>query len=351
LRFSRLRLGREGAGAARSGGSGWPCLGGRRNFAVKPAGDDRDHDVIFHFRVDYRAEDDVCIWRYGVADDRGRLIDFADPHVAAAGKVDDHTASAVDRRIQQRAVDRLPDGIGRAAFAGSAADSHVADACLGHDAADIGQVEIDQSGHRNQVGNAGNAVLENLIGKGEGFIERGVFGCDLQQLVIGHDNQGVDIFLHFADAAFGILHAARPFKTEGPRDDTDRQDTQFPGDLGDDRGPAGAGSAAHAGRDEQHVGTANQLGDFILRLVGGFLADFGIGAGPESAGDFLADLDPIAGIGPHQRLVICVDRDEFDALHIAVDHAVNRVASAAADAYDLDGRKVIVIHSKSHFIV
>ena len=43
-----------------------------------------------------------------------------------------------------------------------------------------------------------------------------------------------------------------------------------------------------------------------------------------------------------QRLRVGVDRDELDALQARVDHPVDGVATAAADADDLDHREVVL---------
>ena len=54
-------------------------------------------------------------------------------------------------------------------------------------------------------------------------------------------------------------------------------------DVGDHRRGAGAGAAAHAGGDEQHVGAVDQLGDAVAVLHRGVAADLGLGAGAEAA--------------------------------------------------------------------
>ena len=46
----------------------------------------------------------------------------------------------------------------------------------------------------------------------------------------------------------------------------------------------------------------------------------------------LADLDLDVGLGAGQRLGVGVDRDELHALEVLLDHAVDGVAAAAADA-------------------
>ena len=58
-------------------------------------------------------------------------------------------------------------------------------------------------------------------------------------------------------------------------------------------------------------------------------------------GELLTDLDLGAGLREVQRLHIRVYRNKFNALHAALDHAVYRIAAAAADADDFDTNYII----------
>ena len=64
--------------------------------------------------------------------------------------------------------------------------------------------------------------------------------------------------------AFSALRRRRaPSKRERLGDDADGQRAQVAGDLGDDGRRAGAGAAAHAGGDEDHVRVLEGLGDLL----------------------------------------------------------------------------------------
>ena len=82
-------------------------------------------------------------------------------------------------------------------------------------------------------------------------------------------------------------------------------------------------------------------------LLRGLATDLGIGAGAEPARELAADVELHVGVGEQQRLRVGVDRDELHALQPGVDHAVDRVAPAAADPDDLDHREV-VLRSAEH---
>jgi hypothetical protein len=62
-------------------------------------------------------------------------------------------------------------------------------------------------------------------------------------------------------------------------------------DLRDDRRRAGAGAAAHAGGDEQHVAALDRLLDAVAILHRGLPAEIRVGPGAEALGDVAADLD------------------------------------------------------------
>ena len=85
-----------------------------------------------------------------------------------------------------------------------------------------------------------------------------------------------------------------------------------------------------------------RLLDLVAVILGGLPTDLGIAAGPEAARELAPDVELDVGIAHQQRLRVGVDRDELDALQAGVDHAVDRVDAATADADDLDDRKIVL---------
>jgi hypothetical protein len=104
----------------------------------------------------------------------------------------------------------------------------------------------------------------------------------------------------------------------------------------------GAGAAALARGHEDHVGPLEDLLDLLPVVLRGLAADVGVGAGAQAAGQLAAHVQLDVGVAHQQRLRIGVDRDELDTLEADLDHAVDRVDTAAADADDLDDREVVV---------
>src|ERR1700741_246387 len=77
-------------------------------------------------------------------------------------------------------------------------------------------------------------------------------------------------------------------------------------------------------------------------ILGGVVPDLRVGACAEATGQFAADVELDVGIGHQQCLRVGVHRDELDALQADLDHAVDSVDPAAANADDFDHRQVVV---------
>ena len=112
------------------------------------------------------------------------------------------------------------------------------------------------------------------------------------------------------------------------------------GDLRDHGRGAGAGAAALAGGDEHHVRALERLLDVVARLGRRALPDLRVRARAEALREVVADVQLDVGIGHLERLGIRVAGDELHAGEAGVDHPVDGVGSAAADADDLDHREI-----------
>src|SRR6185503_9127752 len=173
--------------------------------------------------------------------------------------------------------------------------------------------------------------------------DRGRLLDHLEQTVVLDHDQCVDAVAQVLDAAVGLIGAAATFEGERLRDDADGERLELPPQLGHDRRGASACAAALARSDEDHVGALQRLLQLVAALLGGREADLGIRAGAEAAGRLRADVDLDVGVRVQQRLCVGVDSDELDAGETGLDHAVDRVRPAAADADDLDHCEVVAI--------
>ena len=196
-------------------------------------------------------------------------------------------------------------------------------------------------GHRDQVGDPLDALAQDVVDHLERVGERRLLLDHLQQPVVLDHDQRVDLVRELADPLLGLAAAAAPLEAERPRDDADGQRLELARELGDDRRGAGARAAALAGGDEDHVGALQRLLQLVAALHAGGVADGRVGAGAQPARRLGADVDLHVGVAHQQRLRVGVDGDEFDAREARVDHAVDGIRAAAADADDLDHREIV----------
>ena len=147
------------------------------------------------------------------------------------------------------------------------------------------------------------------------------------------------------------LHrAATALEAKGTGHDRDRERTEAARNLRDDRRATGAGAATLARGDEHHVGALEDFLDLVAVVLGGLSTHFRVGAGTEPTSELAADVELDVGIAHEQRLGVGVDRDELAPLESGLDHAVDGVATAAADAGDLDHGEVVLRLSQHHLI-
>src|SRR5829696_134903 len=305
--------------------------------ALEAGRDHGDPNRVFQLVVHHGAEDDVGLRVGGLLDDLGGLVDLEEAEVPAAGDVEQDARGPLHRLLEQGAGDGVLGRFGRAVLAAGLADAHQRGAGLVHDRPNVGEVQVDDPGDGDQVSDPLHALAQNVVGLAEGLEDAGATLDDGQQLLVGDDDERVDLLAQALHALLGLAAALGALEGEGTRDDAHGEGADLLlGDLGDHRGGAGARSAALAGGHEHHVRALERLLDLVAALVGRAVADLGVRAGAQAARELVADLQLVVGVAHLQRLRVGVDRDELDALQAGVDHAVDRVDPAAAYADDLD---------------
>ena len=187
-----------------------------------------------------------------------------------------------------------------------------------------------------EIGDALRGVQQHLVGLLERVLERNALADHREQPLVRHDDHRVDVLAHLGDALFRLAHALAALEEERLGDDADASARR-------PRAPAramiGAAPVPVPPPMPQVTNTRSALGEHAAHLVAVLLdrlaADLGARAGAEPARELLADLDLHVGLRVQQRLRVGVDRDELDALEVLLDHAVDGVAAATADADDL----------------
>ena len=136
--------------------------------------------------------------------------------------------------------------------------------------------------------------------------------------------------------------AALALEAERAGHHADGERAERAGHVGHHGRAAGAGAAALARGDEDHVGALEHLLDLLAVVFGGLAADVGVGARAQTAGELAPDVELDVGVAHQQRLGVGIDRDELDALESLFDHPVHGVDAAPADTDDLDDRQIIL---------
>ena len=205
-----------------------------------------------------------------------------------------------------------------------------------HDCLHICEVKVDQGRLVDQICDTLYGFHENFIGLAQCFRHRGTAIYDLKQLIIRNDDQGIYILLELVNTAEGIGHPLLGLETERLCDNADRQASCFTGNSRYHRGCTGSRAAAHTAGNKYHICAFNELLDIINALLGCLLTYFRLCACAQSLGDFLTDLENCRCLAHGQRLLICIDPDQFNAGNRFINHAVYRVISCSAYTDDND---------------
>ena len=319
--------------------------------AAEAGGDHRHTHLVAHRLVDDSTEDHVRV-RVGVpGDDLRRLVHLEQPDIGTARDVEENPGRTVERRLEERRGDGRVGRVCGARVARRGSDSHQRRAGVAHDRADVGEVEVDEPGHGDQVGDALHPLAQDVVGDPERLGHGRLLVDDLEQAVVLDHDERVDAVPQALDADLGLLGTTAAFESERSRDDADRERLELTPELGHDGCGAGAGAATLAGRDEDHVGSLERLLQLVARLRRGGEPDGRIGTGAETAGRLRADVDLDVGVRHQERLCVGVDGDELDAGEAGLDHAVDGIGTAAAHADNLDHREVVAtlsVHRFSH---
>ncbi len=175
----------------------------------------------------------------------------------------------------------------------------------------MGEIHIDQTGLSDQFGDALNALAQDIICQAEGEFQREIAGSDFQQAIIGDGDEGIAEGLKLGQSGQRVFLAAAYLKRErcGNRSNGyGAQALSNPGGYGD---RAGSGSSAHSGSQEDHVCSGQGSFKLLKTFFGGSLADPGITARAQTAGELRPQLDFCGGKRALESLSIGVGSNKF----------------------------------------
>src|SRR5688572_1380685 len=221
---------------------------------VEPRSDERNLNVVTHFRVDHRAKDDVGIRVGCLLDHGGRLVYFHHAEVGTSGNVEEHTFCAFNADLEQWRLDSLTCRVDASSISRPASDSHESRTGYLHNALHVREVEIDQARLGYEVGYTLNTLAKHIICYTEGCVKGGLFVRYLEQAVVWYCNKSIDLLFEAGDAFISCCASSRPFEGEGLRDHANCKCPYLSGYLCDNRRSACACAAAHARGNEDHIG-------------------------------------------------------------------------------------------------
>ena len=304
---------------------------------TETGGDDGHLDRARLVPIDHGAEDDVRVGVGGFLNDVRRLGDLVQGHVLSARDVDQDALRAVDRRVfQQRRGDGALRRFHRAMLALGDAGAHQRHAHAGHDGLDVGEVQVDLAGYRDQIGDALDRLAQDVVGHHERVAQRRAPLDRVQQLVVGDRDHGIHDLFEGGEPFVGDQASPPTLEREGQRHHGHDQRSGLPGQVGNDRAPTGAGSSAEAHGDEHHVRLGQRLDHLLGVFQRGAAPDLRVGPGTQALRQLGAQLELDRCAAGLQRLAVGVRRHEIHAGHPGGDHAVDRVPAAPADSDHLD---------------
>src|SRR3989442_170748 len=123
----------------------------------------------------------------------------------------------------------------------------------------------------------------------------------------------------------GLHHPPLALKGKWLGDHGDGERAQFGGQGSHYRGGAAAGAAAQPRSQENHVGALKHFDDFFRVLERRLAPNLRVRARAKALGQLGSQLQFHRRLRQPERLEVGIGRDEFDALDLGADHAVNGI--------------------------
>ena len=183
-------------------------------------------------------------------------MDLGHGQIGSAHQTDQHVVGfaqdlpAIEHRMGQQFLDHFAGagwshalGDGEKAF-GVAGAKH---------GAELGQMDVNQTTVPQQAPDAAHAVGQQFVGQLKSFQHAGVFINQPEDFLVGQTDDAIGSGLELFQAALGQVEAAAAFAFEGQRHKSHHQRARCLGRLRQGRTETGAGPAAEARDDENHI--------------------------------------------------------------------------------------------------
>ena len=215
--------------------------------------------------------------------------------------------------------------------------------------AHVGKVNVDQPGLCHKVSQTDDALPEDLVSKCERIRQAHPFRHNVEQAVIGYDDQHVDLLAQGSDRELCLLLPLTALEPKWFGDDADREGAGSSRKLCHNRRRARPRAAAHPSGHKYHVLPLHERRDVVRALEGRLGTCLRPPASAETTSAIRAQLHCLRSQRALQSLHVGVAGYKVDGLtrlgcFERGDHSVERIPSATpypenADAHGRRGTK------------
>ena len=159
--------------------------------------------------------------------------------------------------VEQGRVEGIEDGTLDAVITAGTAYRHDGASTVAHGGLDVAEVEVDIAGRTDgdEFGDTLHSILQHIVGLGQGILERHLrVAIHIAQLLVVHNEHGIDIAAEFVDALEGLYYLATVLEIEGDGDDANGQQSALLGHPGHDRSGTSTRATTHRSGDKHHLG-------------------------------------------------------------------------------------------------
>ena len=163
------------------------CLHSFRTLLLFDAGCNYgDGNLILCIFIVHCTEDDVGILSYQLFHIGSRIICLNQADVS--GDIDDNIRSTFDCALQKRRRNGSLHSFNSLVITLCSTDTHMGNTLVLHDRGNIRKVQVNQSGHVNQIRNSLNGLLQNLIRLLQSIRKRSFLLYNFKQSVVRNHN-------------------------------------------------------------------------------------------------------------------------------------------------------------------
>ena len=224
---------------------------------------------------------------------------------------------------------------------------------MSHYGCNVSEVKVDELLEVDKLGNALNALAENVVCLGECVEEcNSAIGNELESLV-GNNYERVNVLRELLNTLNCLIHSSLSLKCEGLGYDTNGENIHLVSDLSDYGSRARSCAAAHTCGNEYHICACERRLDLVKRLLSRSCTDAGVSACAKALGYLITDNHLLECERILKCLSVGIDSNKINTANVRGDHTVNCVVTAAAYAnylYTNAALAAIIMH-ETHFFI